>query len=111
MDGDGVNDGEVEDGKYTSRVDFEDDFDDFVSNTINNINRLRNRVDEYYEVVSKAEEYSKSGRENEAYEIISGFLKSTNVSAIHHESFGWIIYRYLRANLANMTSDALQTYR
>lgn len=67
------------------------------------------KVDMHYTVIQAAEELSKSGSHKEAFAKIQALILNNQLSEIHHEAYGWIIYRYLKAEAKNITPVAVRT--
>ena len=71
---------------------------------------LKPKIDTNYQEISKAEELSKNGKNQEALTIIKNLISKNRLTEIHHESYGWIIYRYIKAEESNLSSVAVRTF-
>ena len=68
-----------------------------------NLESLRKRVLPGFETIKNANEIAIiSGRETEAFELIKPLISSADT--ILHEDLGWVIYRYIKANLNTLSS-------
>ena len=75
--------------------------DDIIENQKHFISK---RTEYYYDDVKKAEEYSKNGNHEEAINIIKTIKANNRFSNLHHETYGWIIYRYIKDKNSSLTS-------
>lgn len=67
------------------------------------LDSIRKKVLPGFEAIKKANEIAKiSGREAEAFELIKPLINSADT--ILHEDIGWVIYRYIKANLNTLSS-------
>jgi hypothetical protein len=71
---------------------------------------LKPKIDTNYQEIYKAEELSKSGKNQEALTILKNLISQNRLTEIHHESYGWIIYRYIKAEEGNLSSVAVRTF-
>ena len=76
----------------------------------NQKNFLRPKIDTNYSDIQKAEELSKSGKNIEALSIFKNLISQNRFTELHHESYGWIIYRYIKAEESNLSSVDVKTY-
>jgi len=60
--------------------------------------------------VQKADKLSKNGNHTSALSIIKNLLFNNKLTEFHHESYGWIIYRYLKAEEKNLSSITVRTF-
>ena len=51
-----------------------------------------------YGEIQEAETLSKNGKHSESLELFRKIKNEGKLSSLHHESFGWAIFRYLNAN-------------
>lgn len=87
--------------------DFEDDF---VETIQKQIKYLKPKIDIHYGQIQKAEELSKSGQEKQALDIIRSMIANNQLSELNHETYGWIIYRYIKIQESNLTSIEVRTF-
>lgn len=73
-------------------------------------NFLRPKIDINYLEVQKAEDYSKSGKNQEALSIFKNIISQCKLTELHHESYGWVIYRYIKAEENNLSSIEVRTF-
>ena len=71
---------------------------------------LRPKIDTNYSEVHKAEELSKNGKHQEALAICQNLISQNQLSELHHESYGWVIYRYIKAEENNLLSVGVRTF-
>lgn len=76
----------------------------------NQKNFLRPKIDTNYSDVQKAEELSKNGNNIEALAIFKNLISHNRLTELHHESYGWIIYRYIKAEESNLSSVDVRTF-
>jgi hypothetical protein len=88
-------------------IDFQGYDDDIIENQKN---FLRPKIDTNYSEVQKAEELSKSGNNKEALEIFKNLIAQNRLTELHHESYGWVIYRYIKAEESNLSSVEVRTF-
>lgn len=73
-------------------------------------NFLRPKIDTNYSDVQKAEELSKNGNNIEALTIFKTLISQNRLTELHHESYGWIIYRYIKVEESNLSSVDVRTF-
>lgn len=71
--------------------------DSFVVLIKKQIEYLRPKIDISYSQVRKADEASKNGNQQQALDIMHLLVTTNKLSELHHEAYGWIIYRYLKS--------------
>jgi hypothetical protein len=76
----------------------------------NQKNFLRPKIDTNYSDVQKAEVHSKNGNNKEALAIFKNLISQNRLTDLHHESYGWIIYRYIKAEESNLSSVDVRTF-
>lgn len=76
-------------------------YDEYVQNAISSLMR---RLSPNFGVVEQASEQSKQGDVKGAYDKIKELLTQTTLNDSLHESYGWIIYRYLNNEYKNLGS-------
>jgi hypothetical protein len=79
-----------------SSIQFESE-DEFVETIKKQIHLLKLKIDINYSEIQKAEELSKNGNNREALEIFNHLISQNKLTELHHESYGWIIYRYIKS--------------
>lgn len=88
-------------------IDFQGYEDEIIENQKN---ILRPRIDTNYSEVHKAEELSKNGNNKEALAIFKNLISQNRLTELHHENYGWIIYRYIKAEESNLSSVEVRTF-
>ncbi|MGJ1264502.1 DUF7017 domain-containing protein [Sphingobacterium spiritivorum] len=76
----------------------------------NQKNFLRPKIDTNYSEIQRAEELSKNGNNKEALAIFKNLISQNRLTELHHESYGWIIYRYIKAEESNLSSVDVRTF-
>ena len=89
------------------QFDFEDDF---VETIQKQIRFLKPKIDIHYNQIQQADELSKNGQEKQALDIIRSMISNNQLSELNHETYGWIIYRYIKAQENNLTSVEVRTF-
>jgi hypothetical protein len=84
--------------------------DEFVETIKKQIHFLKPKIDTNYSEIQKAEELSKTGNNKEALAIFKNLISQNRLSELHHESYGWIIYRYIKAEESNLSSVEVRTF-
>ena len=74
------------------------------------INFLRPKLVGNYSKIQEAENLSKSGNHKDALALMLSLLRNNELLDIHHEAYGWIIYRYIKAEELNLTSIETRTF-
>lgn len=88
-------------------IDFQGNEDEIIENQKS---FLRPKIDINYSEIQKAEELSKNGNNNEALAIFKNLISQNRLTELHHESYGWIIYRYIKAEESNLSSVDVRTF-
>jgi hypothetical protein len=81
-------------------IDFQGYEDEIIANQKN---FLRPKIDTNYSEVQRAEELSKNGNNKEALAIFKNLIAQNRLTELHHESYGWVIYRYIKAEESNLS--------
>ncbi len=76
----------------------------------NQKNFLRPKIDTNYSEVQKAEEFSKSGNHQDALNIFKKLIVENRLTELHHEAYGWIIYRYIKDKENELDSIQVRTF-
>lgn len=92
-----------------SSLDFGAAYDEFSATILSQIKSLRTKLDPYSDTLRKAVELSKNCNNDEAYQMIMPIAREGKLSVDFHESYGWMIYRYLRDNMQILTSVQVRT--
>ena len=87
-----------------SGLNFEEPYDDFTSTIIKLIKSLKVKLNPFSDKINQANDLSRNGQTTQAYEIMSGLAHEGHMTSDSHESYGWIIYRYLKDNIQTLTS-------
>lgn len=101
-----LNQAEVCYNELTS-IDFQGYYDDIIENQKN---FLRPKIDINYSEVQKAKELSKNGSNREALAIFRNLIAQNRLIELHHESYGWIIYRLIKTEEDNLSSVEVRTF-
>lgn len=72
------------------------------------IDLLKPKLDSSYAQIQQAEQLSKNGKYQESLNIFQKIKQSGNLSINNHESYGWILYRYVKAFGNTLTIDAFK---
>ena len=88
-------------------IDFQGYEDDIIESQKN---FLLPRIDTNYSEVQRAEELSKNGNHREALAIFKNLIAQNRLTQLHHESYGWIIYRLIKTEESNLTSIEVRTF-
>ncbi len=88
-------------------IDFQGYEDDIIENQKN---FLRPKIDTNYSEVQRAEELSKNGNHQEALAIFKNLISQNLLTQLHHESYGWIIYRLIKTEEDNLSSVEVRTF-
>lgn len=88
-------------------IDFQGYDDDIIENQKN---FLRPKIDTNYSEVQRAEELSKNGNNKEALAIFKNLIAQNRLTELHHESYGWVIYRYIKEEESNLSSVEVRTF-
>ena len=84
--------------------------DEFVESIYKQIRFLKPKIDICYSEIQKAEELSKNGNNKEALAIFKNLISQNRFTELHHESYGWIIYRYIKAEESKLSSVDVRTF-
>ena len=84
--------------------------DEFVETIKKQIHFLKPKIDTNYSEIKKAEELSKNGNNKEALAIFKNLISQNKLTELHHESYGWIIYRYIKTEENNLSSVEVRTF-
>ncbi|MCH5719898.1 DUF7017 domain-containing protein [Niabella hibiscisoli] len=71
---------------------------------------LHPKIDANYSEIQKAEELSKNGNNEEALAIFKNLIAQNRLTELHHENYGWVIYRYIKAEESNLSSVDVRTF-
>ena len=73
------------------------------------INFLKPKVDIHYSKIQQAENLSKGGSHKEALTLMLSMISNKELFEIHHEAYGWVIYRYVKAEEKNIPSIEIRS--
>lgn len=90
-------------------LDFEYE-DEFVESIQKQTKFLRPKIDKSYAQIKKAEVLSKNGNHQEALKIFKNLISQNKLTELHHESYGWVIYRLIKAEESNLSSVEVRTF-
>lgn len=65
---------------------------------------LRPKIDINYSKIQEAENLSKNGNHKLALNTMKAMFANHQLLDVHHEAYGWVIYRYIKAEEKNITS-------
>jgi len=92
-----------------------DFFNQLLSININNdeiilkqIDFLKPKLNPNYQEVLHAENLSKKGEHTQAINLYRQLQQQRKLLAIHHESFGWAIFRYINSEKDNLSIDGIK---
>ena len=71
---------------------------------------LKPRIDTNYQEINNAEDLSKNNRHQEALNIFKQLISENRLKDLHHEAYGWVIYRYIKAEESNLSSVGVRTF-
>ena len=87
---------------------------DFENNFVETIQKqirfLKPKIDVNYGQIQQAEELSKNGHPKQALDLIRTIITNNQLTELHHEIYGWIIYRYIKAEENNLTSVQVRAF-
>lgn len=87
-------------------IDFYED-DEIISGQIQ---FLRPKIDSAYQKIKVAEELSKAGKHREALASMERLIGDGLLKSIHHEAYGWVIYRLIKAEIQTLDSIEVRRY-
>lgn len=70
---------------------------------------LRPRIDINYSKIQEAENLSKNGNHKLALVNMKAMFSNNQLPEIHHEAYGWVIYRYIKAEEKNSPIKELKS--
>lgn len=82
------------------------DVDDIISKQII---FLRPKIDINYSKIQEAENLSKNGNHKLALSNMKAMFSNNQLLEIHHEAYGWVIYRYIKAEEKNASIKELKS--
>ena len=65
---------------------------------------LRPKIDINYSKIQEAENLSKNGNHKLALNTMKAMFANHQLLDVHHEAYGWVIYRFIKAEEKNITS-------
>tara|TARA_B100000795_G_scaffold87468_1_gene63661 strand:- start:845 stop:3472 length:2628 start_codon:yes stop_codon:yes gene_type:complete len=71
---------------------------------------LKPKIDRKYIYIKKADDFSKDKKHQEAFKIYEKLNENQNLPTKYHESFGWVIYRYLSSEYKEMDYKDVKVY-
>lgn len=80
-------------------------YDDILSKQIE---LLKPKLDSGYSQIQQAEQLSKNGKHQEALGIFQKIKQAGTLNINHHESYGWILYRYIKAFENTLNIDIIK---
>lgn len=70
---------------------------------------LRPKIDINYTKIQEAENLSKNGNHKQALINLKAMFSNNQLLDIHHEAYGWVIYRYIKAEENNVSSVEIRS--
>ncbi|SNB34109.1 tetratricopeptide repeat protein [Flavobacterium psychrophilum] len=70
---------------------------------------LKPKIDINYSKIQEAENLSRNGNHKLALNSMKAMFASHQLLDIHHEAYGWVIYRYIKAEEKNVTSFEIRS--
>ena len=70
---------------------------------------LRPKIDINYSKIQEAENLSKNGNHKLALSNMKAMFSNNQLLEIHHEAYGWVIYRYIKAEEKNASIKELKS--
>ena len=70
---------------------------------------LRPKIDINYTKIQEAENLSKNGNHKLALSNMKAMFANNELLDVHHEAFGWVIYRYIKAEENNISSVEIRS--
>ena len=71
---------------------------------------LKPRIDTNYQEINNAEELSKNNRHQEAVNIFKQLISENRLKDLHHEAYGWVIYRHIKNDEKELSSIQVRTF-
>lgn len=68
------------------------------------------KIDIIFPEIQKAEELSKNGNNIGALAIFKNLISQNKLTELHHESYGWVIFRYIKAEEKHLSSVEVRTF-
>jgi hypothetical protein len=90
----------------TIRFDFEDEYIETIQKQIH---ILRPKIDLFYGQIQQVNELSKNRQEKQALDNIRSMIANDQLKEHHHDTYGWIIYRYMKAAETSAASIEIRT--
>jgi len=90
-----------------SKIDFQGNEDEIIENQKK---YLRPKIDINYSEIQGAENLSKNGDHQEALDIYKKLIVENRLEELHHESYGWVIYRFIKTEADSLSSVTVRTF-
>ena len=87
-----------------SNLSFDNTWDDFIQTILKQGRSIKEKLNPYSVEIAKASELSKGGNPEEAIQIMAGLKNAGYLTSDSYETYGWIIFRYLRDKMSSLTS-------
>ncbi len=71
---------------------------------------LKPKIDINYQEINRAENLSKNNKHQEAINIFKKLISENRLSDLHHEAYGWVMYRYVKNDENELTSIQVRTF-
>ena len=92
-----------------SNISFDNTWDDFIQTILKQGKSIKEKFNPYFADIAKASELSKGGNPDEAMRIMTGLKSAGHLTTESYETYGWIIFRYLRDKMNSLTSVQFRT--
>lgn len=71
---------------------------------------LKPKIDKNYQEIYQAEELSKNNKHQEALNIFKQIISENRLKDLHHEAYGWVIYRHIKNDENELSSIQVRTF-
>ena len=71
---------------------------------------LKPKIDSNYQEINKAETLSKNNKHQEALNIFKQFISENRLKDLHHEAYGWVIYRHIKNDEKRLSSIQVRIF-
>lgn len=92
-----------------SNLSFDNTWDDFIQTILKQSKSIKEKLKPYSAEIARASELSKAGNTEDAMQIMAGLKNAGHLTCDSYETYGWIIFRYLRDKMSSLTSVQFRT--
>lgn len=82
--------------------------DEFAETLAKRIKALSLTANPFYAQIQEAKDLSQNGNNDRAWEILSQLSSNGNLPVVAHESYGWVLYKYLRDHYKALSSEQVR---